>query len=304
MLANPRVVIHLLTLKCGSPLDAVPSRDEMKLAKRIASILQDFELRQLEIDEVEKLEVVEEEDHTKRAGTDGITRMDGSRHSVRFGVTPIADKMHGACLRKDQPLSFTRKILLGMMAGACGAAVGSPADLVLIRMTGDGHLPPDHRRNYKNVIDALIRIIKEEGPLALYRGCAPTVARSVVSNGAQLATYTQGKQMILTAGILSDGIFCHFVASSISGLVTTVVALPVDTIKTRIQAMKIIKGKPEHSGILDVCVKIIQNEGFFSFWKGFTPFFMRQAPHTVLMLVFLEQFNRAYLRIFSSHATT
>lgn len=209
-----------------------------------------------------------------------------------------------AFAKKDQPLSFTRKILLGMMAGACGAAVGSPADLVLIRMTGDGHLPPDHRRNYKNVIDALIRIIKEEGPLALYRGCAPTVARSVVSNGAQLATYTQGKQMILTAGILSDGIFCHFVASSISGLVTTVVALPVDTIKTRIQAMKIIKGKPEHSGILDVCVKIIQNEGFFSFWKGFTPFFMRQAPHTVLMLVFLEQFNRAYLRIFSSHATT
>ncbi|VDO18739.1 unnamed protein product [Heligmosomoides polygyrus] len=53
MSANPRVVIHLLTLKCGSPLDAVPSKDEMKLAERIASILQDFELRQLEIDEVE-----------------------------------------------------------------------------------------------------------------------------------------------------------------------------------------------------------------------------------------------------------
>ncbi|VDP08592.1 unnamed protein product [Heligmosomoides polygyrus] len=62
MSANPRVVIHLQTLKCKSPLDAVPSRDEMKLAKRIASILRDFELRQLEIDEVEKLEIVEEVD--------------------------------------------------------------------------------------------------------------------------------------------------------------------------------------------------------------------------------------------------
>ncbi|VDO92315.1 unnamed protein product [Heligmosomoides polygyrus] len=62
MSANPRVVIQLLTLKCGSPLDAAISKDEMKLAERIASILQDFELRQLEIDEVEKLEVVEEED--------------------------------------------------------------------------------------------------------------------------------------------------------------------------------------------------------------------------------------------------
>ncbi|VDO90205.1 unnamed protein product [Heligmosomoides polygyrus] len=54
--------MHLLTLKCGSPLDDVLSRDEMKLAERIASILQDFELRQLKIDEVKKLEVVEEED--------------------------------------------------------------------------------------------------------------------------------------------------------------------------------------------------------------------------------------------------
>ncbi|VDP09313.1 unnamed protein product [Heligmosomoides polygyrus] len=62
MSANPGVVIHLMILKCGSLLDAVLSGDEMKLAERIASILQDFELRQLEIDEVEKLEVVEEED--------------------------------------------------------------------------------------------------------------------------------------------------------------------------------------------------------------------------------------------------
>ncbi|VDO63137.1 unnamed protein product [Heligmosomoides polygyrus] len=60
--ANPRVAIHLLTLKCGPPLNAVPSKDETKLAERIVSILQDFELRQLEIDEVEKLEVVGEED--------------------------------------------------------------------------------------------------------------------------------------------------------------------------------------------------------------------------------------------------
>ncbi|VDP32612.1 unnamed protein product [Heligmosomoides polygyrus] len=50
MSANPQVVIHLPTLKFGSPLDAAPFRDEMMLAERIASILQDFELRQLEIE--------------------------------------------------------------------------------------------------------------------------------------------------------------------------------------------------------------------------------------------------------------
>ncbi|VDO19933.1 unnamed protein product [Heligmosomoides polygyrus] len=58
---------YLQTFECYSPTEVwistlVSSRDEMKLAEGIASILRDFELRQLEINEVEKLEVVEGED--------------------------------------------------------------------------------------------------------------------------------------------------------------------------------------------------------------------------------------------------
>ncbi|VDP22967.1 unnamed protein product [Heligmosomoides polygyrus] len=86
MSANPRVVIHLLTLKSGTPLDAVPSREETKLAERIASILQDFELRQLEIDEVEKLEVVEEEDQKLQPEEDcaGVTTPLTSDGTITF----------------------------------------------------------------------------------------------------------------------------------------------------------------------------------------------------------------------------
>lgn len=49
------------------------------------------------------------------------------------------------------------KIGFGVIAGAIGAFVGTPAEVALIRMTADGRLPPEKRRNYKNVIDALIR---------------------------------------------------------------------------------------------------------------------------------------------------
>ncbi|VDO83443.1 unnamed protein product [Heligmosomoides polygyrus] len=51
MSADARVVIHLLTLKCGPPLDKEPSREEIMLAERMASILKDFEVRQLEVHE-------------------------------------------------------------------------------------------------------------------------------------------------------------------------------------------------------------------------------------------------------------
>ena len=71
------------------------------------------------------------------------------------------------------------KMLAGILAGACGAIVGSPADLVLVRMQADGRLPPEQRYGYSNVVNGLSRIVSEEGPLSLWRGSSPTVVRFV-----------------------------------------------------------------------------------------------------------------------------
>ena len=43
-------------------------------------------------------------------------------------------------------------------------------------------------------------------------------------------------------------------------------------------------------------MKVLRNEGFFSLWKGFTPYYARIGPHTVLTFIFLEQMNRAYFK--------
>ena len=87
----------------------------------------------------------------------------------------------------------------------------------------------------------------------------------MVVNAAQLASYSQAKQGLLDTGyvqvtesgapvtvkllenvlyffLLQDGIFCHFLASMFSGLVTTIASMPVDIAKTRLQSMKYIDG--------------------------------------------------------------
>ena len=73
----------------------------------------------------------------------------------------------------------------------------------------------------------------------------------MVVNAAQLASYSQAKQFLLSTGIyynivyprscdpmcstdyFTDNILAHFVASMISGLITTIASLPVDITKTR-----------------------------------------------------------------------
>lgn len=198
---------------------------------------------------------------------------------------------------KDSTPSFAVKAALGMTAGGIGSFVGNPTEVALIRMTSDGRLPADQRRNYSSVFNAIARIYKEEGIAALWRGCIPTIGRAMVVNAAQLATYSQAKQAILGTKYIEDGIFCHFVASMISGLATTIASMPVDIAKTRIQNMRIVDGKPEYSGTLDVFKKVIKNEGFFSLWKGFTPYYMRLGPHTVITFILLEQMNSLYFKL-------
>jgi len=195
-----------------------------------------------------------------------------------------------------KPPSFLMKASLGMAAGATGAFVGTPAEVALIRMTADGRLPMAERRNYTNVFNALYRITREEGVLTLWRGTIPTMGRAMVVNAAQLASYSQAKQFLLSTPYFSDNIWCHFWASMISGLVTTAASMPVDIAKTRIQNMKTINGVPEYKGAFDVLGKVVRNEGFFALWKGFTPYYARLGPHTVLTFIFLERFNAFYIR--------
>ena len=221
----------------------------------------------------------------------GLLRQ-ASYTTVRMGVySNLFEKFSGD---GGKPPGFFMKAGIGMTAGAVGAFFGTPAEISLIRMTSDGRLPEAERRGYKNVFDALIRITKEEGVFTLWRGCLPTVGRAMVVNAAQLASYSQAKQLLMSTGYFKDNIMCHFASSMISGLITTAASMPVDIAKTRIQNMKIINGVPEYKGAMDVFIKVIKNEGFFSLWKGFTPYYARLGPHTVLTFIFLEQMNQYY----------
>ena len=62
----------------------------------------------------------------------------------------------------------------------------------------------------------------------------------------------------------------------------------------RIQNMKVVDGKPEFKGAVDVIIQVCRNEGIFSLWKGFFPYYARLGPHTVLTFIFVEQMRNFY----------
>ena len=71
---------------------------------------------------------------------------------------------------EGKPLSFTVKALSGMLSGAIAVCIGTPFDVALVRMQADTMRPLESRRNYKNVVDACVRVVREEGLPKLYSG--------------------------------------------------------------------------------------------------------------------------------------
>ena len=67
--------------------------------------------------------------------------------------------------------------------------------------------------------------------------------------------YDVVKETILGSGYLKDGIPCHFLAAATAGFTATLVASPVDVVKTRYFLQKVCE-----TYLICYCRKIIKSE--------------------------------------------
>lgn len=168
---------------------------------------------------------------------------------------------------------------------------GNPADIMNVRMQNDAALPPADRRNYKNAIDGLIRMTRDEGITSLFRGVWPNSTRAVLMTASQLASYDVFKRELLERAKMHDDIYTHFTASFMAGFVATTVCSPVDVIKTRVMNAK------TKESVLSLVKRITANEGLIWMFKGWVPSFVRLGPHTIATFMFLEQHKHIYRRM-------
>ncbi|EKU21282.1 mitochondrial 2-oxoglutarate malate carrier protein [Nannochloropsis gaditana CCMP526] len=200
--------------------------------------------------------------------------------------------------RQVQENALTRS-LSAMTAGACASFLACPVEVCLVRMQADGKLPPEQRRGYKHVGDALLRVAREEGVLTYWRGAGPTVMRAMVVSTTQLGTYDQAKVTFKETG-LPDGTSLHLISSLTAGLVYSLASLPLDTAKTRMQSQAAPStpgGALAYRSTGQTLMKIASEEGVGALWKGFGAYFLRGGGHTVFMFLFYEQY-RALARSF------
>ena len=64
-------------------------------------------------------------------------------------------------------------------------------------------------------------------------GTLPNIARNCIINVGEIVVYDTVKEALIDNGILLDGILCHFSSAVAAGFCATLVASPVDVVKTR-----------------------------------------------------------------------
>lgn len=203
--------------------------------------------------------------------------------------------------RKDEEkLPFYKKAIAGLLAGAVGAFVGTPADLALVRMQADSTLAASQRRNYRGVGDAIKSIIRNEGVFGLWKGSMPTVTRAMALNMGMLATFDQAKE-VLNAKMGSAGYSATLAASALSGLGASVMSLPFDFVKTRIQKQRPdpTTGALPYKNSLDCAIKVASREGPLAFYSGFPTYYARIAPHAMLVLLLVDGMDRFVVSVFN-----
>lgn len=174
---------------------------------------------------------------------------------------------------------FKERAVAGLSAGGLAAMIGNPADLALIRMQSDGLKPAASRANYRSVVDALTRIAKSEGVTALWAGCLPTVARAMALNFGQLAFFSEAKTQLKQKTNLGSRTQT-LTASGIAGFFASFFSLPFDFVKTRLQKQqRAPDGTLPYKGMLHCAQRVVREEGWLRFYRGFTTYYVRIAPH-------------------------
>jgi solute carrier family 25 oxoglutarate transporter 11 len=249
----------------------------------------------------------------------------------RYG---LFEKFRDVCAQYRKT-DFAQRFATASVAGGCAAVISCPIEVCLVRMSNDASLPLEQQRGYKNVIDAIIRIAKEDGFGAFYQGVQPFAMRAMLVGGTQVATYDQFKMTYAGFGI--SGIANQFCSSMSAGerwrtvthahahahahagahtratrasharvharsagLIYSIVTMPFETAKNRMAFQKLdpITKEMPYRGTFQTIGKIAAADGVLSLWWGFLPYYGRCGGHTVTMFIFVDQIRTAYRKNF------
>ncbi|SCW01892.1 LAFE_0E09560g1_1 [Lachancea fermentati] len=193
--------------------------------------------------------------------------------------------------------SLLHCILAGGFGGAIGDSVMHSLDTVKTRQQG-----APNAKKYQNMISAYRTIFVEEGlARGLYGGYTAAMLGSFPSAAIFFGTYESTKRKMIGDWAVNDTI-SHLTAGFLGDLVSSIVYVPSEVLKTRLQLQGKYNNPHFQSGynykhLRDAIATIVRTEGWRTLFFGYKATLSRDLPFSALQFAFYEKFRELAFKI-------
>lgn len=174
---------------------------------------------------------------------------------------------------QDQLVKFFTDLAAGGIAGAVSKTAVAPIERVkLLLQVQDASKQITQDTKYKGIVDAFVRIPKEQGFGSLWRGNLANVIRYFPTQALNFAFKDKYKQIFVRHNPKTD--FWKFFIGNLAsggaaGATSLLFVYPLDFARTRLAA-DVGKGKDrEFTGLANCIGKIYKTDGFKGLYQGF-----------------------------------
>lgn len=163
----------------------------------------------------------------------------------------------------EAPKSY-HMMLAGLAAGMTEAVIAvAPTETVKTKLIHDMNRP---QPQYRGLIDGTRAIIKSEGIAGIYRGVFPTMLRQGANSAIRFTVFSKAQTFWAEDSSLNKTAR-SFINGGIAGTAATLLTMPIDVVKTRMQGMN----ASQYRNVVHCAVEVFKHEGIVAFWKGTTP---------------------------------
>lgn len=183
-----------------------------------------------------------------------------------------------------------------MLAGGFGGAVGDSVMHSLDTVKTRQQAAPAHAE-YKNMISAYRTIMVQEGVLrGLYGGYGAAMLGSFPSAALFFGTYETMKRVMIGELGVNDTV-THLTAGFMGDFVSSVVYVPSEVLKTRLQLQGRFNNPYFQSGynyrhLRDAVTTLVRQEGTGTLFYGYKATLVRDLPFSALQFAFYEKFRQ------------
>lgn len=172
---------------------------------------------------------------------------------------------------EQSKLSVPASLIAGACAGVSSTICTYPLELLKTRLT-------IQRGVYNGLLDAFVKIIKEEGPAELYRGLTPSLIGVIPYSATNYFAYdTLRKAYRKIFKQEKIGNFETLLIGSAAGAISSTATFPLEVARKHMQ-VGALSGRQVYKNVVHALVSILEQEGIQGLYRGLGPSCMKLVP--------------------------